>query len=116
MLDRALGQAIGQGKIEFPFALVADQLSSADITLGNLESALGDVGEPADKSYTFRAPPAAAESLALAGFDVLSLANNHALDYGVEALYQATDLLVGQSIAAIGAGPNENAARRRRFC
>jgi poly-gamma-glutamate synthesis protein (capsule biosynthesis protein) len=112
MLDRALGQAIRQGNIEFPFALVTDQLSSADITLGNLESALGNVGQPADKSYTFRAPPEAAESLALAGFDVLSLANNHALDYGVEALFQAMDLLKEQSIATIGAGASENAARK----
>ncbi len=112
MLDRALGQAIWQGNIDFPFALVAEQLSSADITLGNLESALGDVGQPAEKSYTFRAPPAAAESLALAGFDVLSFANNHALDYGTEAFIQASDLLSGQSIAIIGAGLNESAARK----
>ena len=112
MLDRALGQIIKQGNIEFPFALVAEQLSSADITLGNLESALGDIGQPADKSYTFRAPPVAAESLALAGFDVLSLANNHALDYGTQALIQASELLSGQSIGSIGAGLNESAARK----
>ncbi len=111
MLDRALGYAIEQGNIEFPFSSVVEQLSSADITVGNLESALGDVGIPADKSYTFQAPPEAAESLAYAGFDIVSLANNHALDYGIEALEQATELLTNQSIAAIGAGPNDSAAR-----
>lgn len=110
MLDRALGYAIQQGDLAFPFALVAATLSEADITIGNLESALGEKGNPAIKSYTFRAPPAAADSLAIAGFDVLSLANNHALDYGPEALLEGIDLLTGRGIAVVGAGANTDSA------
>jgi poly-gamma-glutamate synthesis protein (capsule biosynthesis protein) len=107
MLDRSLGTVIEQGNLAYPFAQVAQQLTAADVTVGNLESALGDVGEPAAKRYTFRAPPAAAEALALAGFDVMSLANNHAMDYGPEALAQGMELLRQQGIAPIGAGANE---------
>jgi poly-gamma-glutamate synthesis protein (capsule biosynthesis protein) len=111
MLDRTLGAVLQQGKLDHPFAFVADGLRAADITVGNLESALGDVGQPAAKSYTFRAPPAAAEALALAGFDVMSLANNHGMDYGPEALLQGLGLLREQAIGTIGAGANAAEAR-----
>jgi poly-gamma-glutamate capsule biosynthesis protein CapA/YwtB (metallophosphatase superfamily) len=111
MLDRALGYAIEQGDLAYPFARVAKTLSEADITVGNLESALGDAGQPAAKSYAFRAPPAAAESLALAGFDVMSLANNHAMDFGSETLAQALALLERQGIATVGAGSTVQDAR-----
>lgn len=112
MLDRALGQAIAAGDTLFPFAHVAPILQNADLTIGNLESALGDVGQPANKSYAFRAPPQAAQSLAQAGFDVVSLANNHGLDYGPDALLQGISLLAGEGIAAIGAGADSNQAHR----
>ena len=109
MLDRAIGNAIISGAVDFPFAKVSEELAHADVTVGNLESALGDVGQPAAKSYTFRAPPAAAASIANAGFDVISLANNHAMDYGPEALMQGIDLLSEKGIKTIGAGIDENA-------
>ncbi|MFW6068015.1 MAG: CapA family protein [Chloroflexota bacterium] len=104
MLDRALGQAIAAGDTLYPFTHVATILQNADLTVGNLESALGDVGQPANKSYAFRAPPQAAQSLAQAGFDVVSLANNHGMDYGPEALLQGISLLTDARIAPIGAG------------
>lgn len=106
MLDRSLGGAIGGGNLTYPFEDVAHMLNTADITVGNVESALGDSGEPAPKSYTFLAPPAAAESLALAGFDVVSLANNHAMDYGPETLLQGIELLRQAGVTPIGAGAN----------
>lgn len=112
MLDRALGQAIAAGDMLFPFAHVAPILQDADLTVGNFESALGDVGEPANKSYAFRAPPQAAQSLAQAGFDVVSLANNHGMDYGPDTLLQGISLLADAGIAAIGAGTDSNQAHR----
>lgn len=110
MLARGLGTTIAGGNLEWPFLNVAEMLRAADVTVGNLESSLGDVGRPAVKSYTFQAPPAAAQALALAGFDVLSLANNHALDYGPDALLQGVELLRQQGIATVGAGVNGTAA------
>ncbi|KAA3664116.1 MAG: CapA family protein, partial [Chloroflexi bacterium] len=109
MLDRALGRQL-QTDITFPFAHVAPLLQQADITLGNVESALGDTGTPAPKSYAFRAPPAAAQSLAAAGFDIVSLANNHAMDFGPDALLQGIDLLKANNIIPTGAGKNANTA------
>lgn len=65
-------------------------LNQADITFGNLEGVLLDGGEAAKKCknssscYVFRSPPYYANYLRKAGFDVLSLANNHARDFGEE--------------------------------
>lgn len=65
-------------------------LSAADLTFGNLEGVLVDGGEPGkkcsnpDACYLFRSPTRYAEHFRDAGFDVLSLANNHARDFGEE--------------------------------
>ena len=75
-------------------------LNKADITFGNLEGVLLEGGTPAKKCknssscYVFRSPPYYAKYLKKAGFDVLSLANNHARDFGEEgriASMQALD-------------------------
>ena len=75
-------------------------LKDADITFGNLEGVLLEGGEAAKKCknaiscYVFRSPPYYAKYLKAAGFDVLSLANNHARDFGEEgrsASMQALD-------------------------
>ena len=114
-MDRALGAIVAGGRTDFPFSQVAPHLQSADIAVGNFECSLGNVGEPEDKSYAFRAPPEAAQSLADAGFDVITLANNHALDYGPEALMQGIDLLEEQAMSTIGAGITADAARAPAF-
>jgi hypothetical protein len=114
MLDRSLGGALKSNNLEYPFLGVAEQLRSADITIGNVESSLGDIGEPASKTYTFRAPPQAAPALALAGFDVVSLANNHGMDYGPETLLQGIQLLREAGVQPVGAGANLAEARTPR--
>ena len=69
-------------------AHVAQTLRSTDLTFGNLEGVLADGGEPAKKCrnvnacYLFRSPTRYAAHLRAAGFDALSLANNHARDFG----------------------------------
>jgi hypothetical protein len=71
-------------------AAVTPALSGTDIAFGNLEGVLMDGGEPAKKCndpkacYMFRSPTRYAEHLRAAGFDVMSLANNHARDFGEE--------------------------------
>jgi poly-gamma-glutamate capsule biosynthesis protein CapA/YwtB (metallophosphatase superfamily) len=106
MLARGLGERIRTGEDAHPFSAVGHLLTDADLTLGNLESALGEGGQAEDKGYTFLAPPEAAATLGLAGFDVLSLANNHAMDYGAQTLLQAIALLEKHDISTVGAGAN----------
>jgi poly-gamma-glutamate capsule biosynthesis protein CapA/YwtB (metallophosphatase superfamily) len=111
MLDRSLGYMIESGDLDYPFINVADTLRNGDITLGNFESSLGDTGEAVTKSYNFQSPPESAQSLSGAGFDIVSLANNHALDFGRQAMIQAIDLLTANDIATVGAGVDSTSAR-----
>lgn len=99
---------------DYAFDGVADELARGDILFGNLEGPLTDGGEPfPDKQFLFRTPPAkVAPALARAGFDVVSLANNHTLDYGATGLYDTLDALHDAGIQAIGAGINLAQARR----
>ena len=98
---------------DYPFEHVATLLQDADIAFGNLEGPLTDAGAPeGDKQYVFRSPPAkVVPALKRAGFDVLSLANNHTLDYGPQGLADTEAALRTHGIAAIGAGADGRAAR-----
>jgi poly-gamma-glutamate capsule biosynthesis protein CapA/YwtB (metallophosphatase superfamily) len=110
VLDRNPGDPIAFSNAGNPFADVSEFLTTADLTVGNLETALGDQGRPADKEFTFQAPAEAVLSLESAGFDLLSLANNHAMDYGPQSLLQGIDLLLERGIATVGAGRDEISA------
>lgn len=97
-----------------PFAGIEPPLGSADVAVVNVEMVISERGEPADKQYVFRAPPSAAERIAAAGVDVANLANNHAMDYGTEALLDTIDLLEAQGVIALGAGTTSPDAYRHR--
>jgi poly-gamma-glutamate synthesis protein (capsule biosynthesis protein) len=111
MLDRSIGRRILAGEATTLLADVAPVLATADIAVANLETALSDLGAPQAKGYTFRSPPEAVDTLLGAGIDVVGLANNHALDYGPEALVDTAARLAAAGIASAGAGANESAAR-----
>ncbi|CAN5458387.1 hypothetical protein BH23ACT9_BH23ACT9_23660 [soil metagenome] len=87
-----------------PLEGVADLLGDADLAVVNLETAVGTLGRPADKTYTFQADPALATALADAGVDVVTLANNHALDYGIEAADETRAVVEGEGMAVVGYG------------
>ena len=115
MLGRTVGgQVLAKGP-QIVFAGVQSVLDSADVRVGNLECALTDLGTPAKKSFTLRAPPAAAKALALGKLDVVSLANNHAMDYGFQGLADAQKTLSQAGIASVGAGANLTLARAPVF-
>ncbi len=97
---------------DYPFEYVTPELGQGDVVFGNLEGPLTDRGEALDKRFVFRTPPdKVAPALARAGFDVLSLANNHTLDYGPEGLFDTLDALSAAGMKAVGAGAHSTAAR-----
>lgn len=109
--DRSVAYIITTtGDLAYPLSRVKPIFDAADYTIGNLETSLGNIGEPAAKSFTFQSPPEAAGALAAGGIDLVTLANNHALDYGPEALLQGIDLLHGAGVAAVGGGADDEAA------
>ncbi len=97
-----------------PFASITPPLGSADLSVVNVEMAISDRGTARDKTYVFRAPPAAAARIAAGGVRVGNLANNHAMDYGADALADTIDLLEGAGVVSIGAGRNIDEAYRYR--
>ena len=116
MLGRKVGDAIRK---RGPKSLVAPEVveicRSSDLFVLNLECCISERGEPwpdPRKPFFFRAPPAAVETLADLGVDCVTLANNHALDYGEEALLDTLDHLRDAGIAVVGAGEDEEEARR----
>jgi poly-gamma-glutamate synthesis protein (capsule biosynthesis protein) len=104
MLGRSLGEGILANGAAWPFEFVSGRLAAADLTFVNLESPVSERGEPVNKDFTFRGPPAAIDGLLDAGVDIVSLANNHAYDYGPEALLDTLDLVSAAGIVPVGAG------------
>lgn len=92
-------------------APVFDELRSADIAFVNLETPLTVRGVRAEKQNTLRANPSLIEDLKEAGVDVVGLANNHMLDYGLDGLANTLAALDGAGILHVGAGPTIDAAR-----
>jgi poly-gamma-glutamate synthesis protein (capsule biosynthesis protein) len=108
-----VGAAIAEHGGAYPWTFVAPTLRAADLTVGNLETAASTRGVAAAKEYTFRGPPAALRPVHdLAGFDVLTLANNHAVDYGRDALMDTVRAVRAAGIQPIGAGATDRQARR----
>ncbi|MFA9430691.1 CapA family protein [Egicoccus sp. AB-alg2] len=117
--DTMLGRGVGERLlVDGPHRLVdrgvRDRLQDADLRVLNLECCIAEAGQPwpdPNKAFFFRAPPAAVETLRWLGVDAVTLANNHALDYGHEALTETLDRLHGAGIATTGAGADVEAAR-----
>jgi poly-gamma-glutamate capsule biosynthesis protein CapA/YwtB (metallophosphatase superfamily) len=87
-------------------------LRSADLTVGNLESTLSLRGEPTQGGDSFGGTPALVGPLRDAGFDALSLANNHAGDYGRTALLDTVRTLRRSPVAPFGTGRDVTVAER----
>jgi len=103
-------EKVGKGDFKFPFLKIADGLKGARLLFGNLEGPISDKGERVGSIYSFQNDSKSIEGLTYAGFDILSLANNHAFDYGREALEDCLAKLSNAGIDYIGAGLDKNEA------
>lgn len=110
MLGRGIATLIRERGPRYPWAEVAAVLREADITFANLEAPLTAVGSAQAKDFVFRAEPDSAQGLVWAGIDVVSLANNHTLDYGSEGLLATLEALRSVGVAYTGAGADGAAA------
>ena len=83
------------------------EMQNADITMVNEEFPFSNRGTQAqDKQFTFRVDPGYVKILQEMGIDVVTVANNHALDYGTDALSDTFQTLDNAGIAYVGAGDN----------
>jgi poly-gamma-glutamate capsule biosynthesis protein CapA/YwtB (metallophosphatase superfamily) len=95
-----------------PFDLVRSVLIGGDVVFAQLELPLTEGGTRLPQArHTVRGPVTTAPSLKKAGFTVISLAGNHCMDWGREALLETIDRLEQESLSVVGAGVDIKAAR-----
>lgn len=115
MLGRRVAERLDADPADSLFAPeVVDAAREADLFVLNLECCISDRGTPwldPRKPFFFRAPPKAVETLVHLGVDCVTLANNHALDFGTEALLDTVRYLTDAGIASVGAGTDAVRAR-----
>ncbi len=112
---------LAYGDFRHAFLATADLLRAANITVGSLDASLSDAGEPIGcmRTFSLLAPARSIEGLTFAGFDVLTVASNHAKDCGASAcgdraLLDTLTNLETAGIAAVGGGRNLVEARSGR--
>jgi poly-gamma-glutamate capsule biosynthesis protein CapA/YwtB (metallophosphatase superfamily) len=84
-----------------PFEGISSLVREASFAAANLECTISSLGEATNR-YAFRAPTQSAQLLRQAGFDAMSLANNHALDFGTGALHDSAARLLHEEIEPVG--------------
>ena len=100
----------------YPFVSVLPVLQQAHLVIGNLESPISSRGTAVEnKKFTLRAAPAAVAALKAAGIRVVTLANNHTMDFGPLALQDTLKVLGENDILYSGAGMNLEDARAPAF-
>ena len=113
MLGRLVNDRLRRTGPGHPWGDALPVLAGADVRIGNLECVLSDRGIPwPGKTFHFRSDSRNVACLEAAGFDAVSLANNHVLDYGTDALLDTLRTLDVHRILHAGAGPDRDAARR----
>jgi poly-gamma-glutamate capsule biosynthesis protein CapA/YwtB (metallophosphatase superfamily) len=115
MLGRGVAEQLASRPLDtFVAPDVVAFAREADLFVLNLECCISERGDPwpdPSKPFFFRAPPRAVELLVHLGVDCVTLANNHALDFGVTGLLDTLAYLADASIAAVGAGASLDEAR-----
>lgn len=92
---------------------IRKEIDAVDWFMLNQEFPFSNRGEAAeDKQFTFRLPPSRVNILQEMGVDMVTLANNHALDFGVEALLDTCTTLDDAGILRVGAGADLEEAKR----
>jgi poly-gamma-glutamate capsule biosynthesis protein CapA/YwtB (metallophosphatase superfamily) len=98
---------------DYPFAATHLEMKAADINIGNLEAPITRRGlEFTGKKFRFKTSPNAAAALKRAGFSILTLANNHIMDFGADGLDETLRRLDREDIYHTGAGVNLASARK----
>jgi hypothetical protein len=109
-----VAEAIDARGVAYPWQSTGLTLRRADVATANLEGVVSTRGDPVpDKEFHFRGPPSAlAAARRAAGLDVISVANNHTLDFGRVAFLDTLRNARQSGISTIGGGVDLAAARR----
>jgi poly-gamma-glutamate capsule biosynthesis protein CapA/YwtB (metallophosphatase superfamily) len=114
LLANGVENSIKINSVEYPFIKIKDEFRKYDFIFANMESPITNRGEPfiyKDKKYIFRINPEDAACLKELKLDLVSIANNHILDYGIEGMEDTIAVLDGMNIRHTGGGRDITAAR-----
>ncbi|WP_010274937.1 CapA family protein [Paenibacillus senegalensis] len=113
LLGSTVENLLKQYGYDYPYQDVRSLLQASDFTVANLETPITDRGTPEEeKSFVYRSSPEVLPAFKEAGFDLVSLANNHMMDYGVIGLLDTLDHLDKNGIHRVGAGRDVEEAFR----
>ena len=118
MLGSWLPAILDRSGAGYPFAESQSLLDRVDFLIGNLEAPfLDDTTGVArtEKTYTFAVPERHVATLLTGGFDAVSLANNHILDFGLSGLERTWEVLDAAGIVHVGTGSDRTTGRDRAF-
>ena len=111
-----INEMIKSGNYQLLFDDILPLIQDADIAITNLESPLLEKGTPIAKTGpNLKAPIKSIEALRYAGFDMVTLANNHMMDYGQEGLFSTINACEDNQIKYMGAGANLEEAKRIQY-
>ncbi len=119
MLSRDVPGLLASAGMDSAFREIRPLLERADIALANLECVISGKGDFFDKGegrpYYYRCPPNSVNTLVASGFSILTTANNHAMDFGPEALADQARILAEAGLASAGSGPDAESAAQPIF-
>ncbi|NHZ84332.1 MAG: hypothetical protein GWP19_00435 [Planctomycetia bacterium] len=110
MLGSRMNKSIKDFGPEYPFYSVYPLLKKSNILIGNLEGPFADISLKEIRNHSYKVPPKNARILRRAGFNIVSMANNHLLDCGRDGVLETFATLKKQGIQYIGAGHDEKDA------
>lgn len=110
LMEHSLVPAMQKNGALYPFEFVKPIFEDSDYTVINLETPITNATEAFPKIYNFKASPLLLEGLKEAGVDMVSLANNHTLDYKEQGLLDTLEALNTNGIEYVGAGRNKEEA------
>lgn len=111
MMDGSVKVQINKNGLEYPWEMVKDYFQKDDITIGNLETSVTTRNTKwADKQFNFKSDPENLRAMKEAGIDIVSLANNHSLDYGRDGFLDTLNHLDKYEIKRVGGGKNKKEA------
>ena len=111
LLDGSVKRFIGKNGVDYPWKEVQEYLRASDLAIGNLETSITDRNIKWEgKKYNFKAPSRVLKGLKDSGIEVVTIANNHVLDYGHDGLIDTMKNLDKYDIKYAGAGKNKKEA------
>lgn len=92
--------------------LARELIADADLRIGNVDTVLSEAGTPSPKWSCVRGAPESVAEIKAMGFNIVTLANNHSMDFGPEGLLDMLERFVDEGVLPVGAGINLDYARK----